>query len=121
MARVTSPDVVFLGSRRRARLEAIVARPSSPQALVLRARIVLLAFWNWSNAAIAAELGCSVTTVRTWRHRFAAGGMPALADRPRSGRPEVHGPSTRLAVVAIATSTPPDGESSWSHAMITDQ
>lgn len=118
---MTSPDLVLLGSRRKARLESIVARPSSPQALVLRARIVLLAHRQRSNAAIAAQLGCSVGTVRTWRHRFTTGGMPALADRHRSGRPEVHGPSTRLAVVAIATSTPPVGTSCWSHTMIADQ
>jgi hypothetical protein len=30
----------------------------------------------------------------------------------------VHGPSTRLAVIAVATSVPPEGESQWSHALI---
>jgi transposase len=30
----------------------------------------------------------------------------------------VHGPSARLAVIAVATSVLPDGESQWSHAMI---
>ncbi len=45
-----------------------------------------------------------MTTVRAWRRRFARGGMPALSDRPRSGRPEVYGPDVRLAVVAAATS-----------------
>ncbi len=88
---------------------------------MLRARIVLLAHQQRPNAAIAAELGCSVGTVRTWRRRFAVGGLPALADRHRSGRPPVHGPSTRLAVVAIATSTPLAGASCWSHTMIVDQ
>ena len=43
MARAASQDIVILGSRRKAKLEAIVRRPSSPQALVRRARIVLLA------------------------------------------------------------------------------
>ena len=43
MARAASRHVVVLGSRRKARLEAIVRRASAPQALVLRARIVLLA------------------------------------------------------------------------------
>jgi len=118
MARAVSQDNVILGSRRKVRLEAIVRRPSSPQALVRRARIVLLAHQRWPNAQIAAALGCSVTTVRTWRRRFAAGGMPALADRPRSGRPQVYGPDVRLAVVATATSAPPEGTSVWTHQMI---
>jgi transposase len=118
MARAASQDIVVLGSRRKAKLEAIVRRPSSPQALVRRARIVLLAGQGWADVQIAAEVGCSLTTVRTWRRRFACGGMPALPDRPRSGRPQVYGPDVRLAIVATATSAPPDGASVWTHGMI---
>jgi transposase len=118
MARAASQDVVILGSRRKARLEAIARRPSSPQALVRRSRIVLLAHQRYPNAQIAAELGCSAGTVRTWRRRFTRGGIPALSDRPRSGRPEVYGPDVRLAIVAAATSAPPEGESAWTHASI---
>ncbi|MEE1735180.1 helix-turn-helix domain-containing protein [Streptomyces sp. BE147] len=33
-----------------------------------------------------------VDTVRTWRGRFAAGGLPALSDRRRSGRPPSFSP-----------------------------
>ena len=121
MARMASRDVVILGARRKARLEAIVRRPSSPQALVRRARIMLLAHQGWANAAIAAELGCMVNTVRTWRRRFARRGMPALSDRPRSGRPQVYGPDVRLAVAATATSVPPEGTSVWTHALIAGQ
>jgi len=104
--------------KRRRKLEQIVRAGSSPQRLVLRARIVLLAAGGAANAAIARQLGCSVAVVRTWRHRFACRGIPGLFDKPRSGRPETHGPSARLAVVATATSMPPEGESQWSHAMI---
>ena len=121
MARIASRDVVILGARRMARLEAIVRRPSSPQALVRRARIALLAHRGWPNARIAAELGCAVGTVRAWRRRFARGGMPALADRPRSGRPEVYGPDVRLQIVATATSVPPDGVTAWTHSLIAGQ
>jgi len=118
MARAASQDIVVLGSRRKARLEAITRRPSSPQALVRRARIVLLAHQGWANQRIAAVLGCSPGTARTWRRRFARGGIPALADRPRSGRPEVYGPDVRLAIVATATSAAPDGTTAWTHASI---
>ncbi|MFJ8141200.1 helix-turn-helix domain-containing protein [Streptomyces sp. NPDC096013] len=37
------------------------------------------------NAAIARETGVHLDTVRTWRVRFAEGGLPALADRRRCG------------------------------------
>jgi transposase len=118
MARAAGRDIVVLGSRRKAKLEAIVRRPSSPQALVRRAGIVLLAHAGWPNAQIAARVGCAPGTVGTWRRRFARGGMPALSDRPRSGRPEVYGPEVRLAVAAAATSVPPEGTSVWTHALI---
>ena len=121
MAGVVSRDVVFLGSRRKAKLEAIVRRASAPQALVVRARIVLLAHANWPNAQIAARLGCTVNTVRTWRRRFVRGGIPALCDRPRSGRPAVYGPDVRLRIVATATSVPPEGTSVWTHRLIARQ
>ncbi|MFE5402741.1 helix-turn-helix domain-containing protein [Streptomyces sp. NPDC056580] len=52
-----------------------------------RATIVLLAARGRSNARIAAETHLHVDTVRRWRGRFAAGRVPALADRKRSGRP----------------------------------
>lgn len=110
--------LVTLTIKRRRKLEQIIAAGTSPQRLVLRAKIVLAAAAGTANAVIARQLGCSVAVVRTWRGRFAVRGIPGLFDRPRCGRPEVHGPSVRLAVIAVATSVPPDGESQWSRAMI---
>ena len=109
---------VRLTIKRRRKLEQIVAAATSPQRLVLRARIVLLAAAGPANAEIARQLGCSTATARTWRRRFAVRGIAGLFDKPRPGRPETHGPSARLAVLAVATSVPPDGESQWSHSMI---
>src|SRR6266567_1568550 len=109
---------VRLTIKRRRKLEQIIAAGTSPQRLVLRAKIVQAAAGGMTNAGIARKLGCSVAAVRTWRGRFAVRGIPGLFDRPRCGRPETHGPSARLAVVAVATSVPPDGESQWSHTLI---
>src|ERR1700740_3020844 len=105
---------VRLTTRRRRKLEQIVAAATSPQRLVLRGKIVLAAAGGAANAAIARDLGCSVAVVRTWRGRFTVRGIPGLFDKPRSGRPEVHGPSARLAVLALATSVPPGRESQGS-------
>jgi transposase len=71
----------------------------------------LLAFRDRPDEQIARELGCAVNTVRTWRHRFVRGGMPALCDQPRNGRPGSCGPDVRLRIVAAATSVPPEGTS----------
>jgi transposase len=118
MIRGARAVAVRLTIKRRRKLERILAAATSPQRLVLRARIVLLAAGGMTNAGIARQLGCSAATARTWRRRFAVRGIPGLFDKPRPGRPEVHGPSARLAVLAVATSVPPDGESQWSHVMI---
>ncbi|MGW7210653.1 helix-turn-helix domain-containing protein, partial [Streptomyces sp. NPDC054837] len=88
---------------------------------VLRARIVLAAADGLANAAIARELKVGVNTVRKWRGRFAAGGLAALADAKRSGRPCVYGPQVRVAVVAVGTSAPPHPESTWWHRKIAAQ
>jgi transposase len=117
MPRADRP-VIVLGNRRRAKLEKLVARATAPQRLVQRAKIVLSAWRGRSDEEIAAEAGACVDTVRTWIARYAGGGLPALADRPRPGRPEVYGPAVRVRVIATVTSAPPPGESQWSHRMI---
>ena len=96
----------------------ILASPKAGQALVLRARIVLLAGQGVPGAGIAARLRCAVPTVRRWRERFRRRGVAGLFDRPRSGRPETYGPSLRLAVVAVATSVPPEGATVWTRSLI---
>ncbi len=56
--------------------------------LMQRARIVLLAADGSSNVDVAAQVGASVPTVRLWRQRYDRGGLPALSDAERSGRPK---------------------------------
>ncbi|MEU7893503.1 IS630 family transposase [Nonomuraea sp. NPDC049152] len=118
MAGPVSAVAVKVGHRRRRRLGKIVARPSSPQFLVLRARIVLLVAEGLSSAKVAARLDTTETTVRKWRGRFAYYGIKGLLDLPRPGRPETYGPEVRLQVIACATSAPPSGAATWTHALI---
>jgi hypothetical protein len=100
---------VRLTIKRRRKLKQIVRAGSRPQRLVLRARIVLLAAGGMTNAGIARQLGCSVAVMRTWRGRFAVRGIPGLFDKPRSGRPEVHGPSARLGSSLLPPPSRPRG------------
>jgi transposase len=60
--------------------------PVAP-ALVHREGIVLLTADGMPNAAIARTAGVSRPTVSGWRDRCAAGGVAALEDVPRLGRP----------------------------------
>lgn len=77
---------IELTDAERARLQVLTAEASG---LASRARIVLAcAKPGTSNAQVARELGITVTTVRRWRAAYAQGGMDALLDRPRTGRPK---------------------------------
>jgi transposase len=71
----------------RSRLEAMTRSSAIRAGLALRARIVLLAAEGLPNAEIARRCGASRPTVVDWRARYDAGGVAALADAPRSGRP----------------------------------
>jgi transposase len=69
------------------RLAELARLPSVPSGLAKRARIVLLAADGIPNAQIARMAGVSRPTVIGWRDRYAQGGIKALEDEPRSGRP----------------------------------
>jgi hypothetical protein len=84
---------LVLSDQQRQDLQRLVRAPSTPQALVRRARIVLRAAEDQpTNLQIAAELGTSKDTVGLWRRRFACAGLAGLQDAPRSGRPPVFPP-----------------------------
>jgi len=85
---------------------------------VLRARVALAAGAGDGNEKIARDLDCSVKTVPGMGAAGSPSARSRIFDKPRSGRPGTHGPSARLAVVAVSTSLPPDGETAWSQAAI---
>lgn len=87
-------STISLADETRNQLQALVRAHSTPQALALRCRIVLLAAGDQppSNQEIAARLGCERHTVGHWRERFAVHGLQGLQDAPRSGRPRKFSP-----------------------------
>src|SRR5438874_5531283 len=78
---------VVLSDEDRQVLERWARRPKSSQALALRCRIVLAAAEGRASTEIAAELGCTGSTVGRWRGRFARRGIDGLHDEPRPGKP----------------------------------
>ena len=97
--------IVLTAAERQRLKKAAYGHKTSYQARV-RARIVLLATRGRSNARIAAEVGVHVDTVRTWRGRFADGGLPALADRDAVGRPSRFTPVQVAEAKALACQLP---------------
>ena len=67
-------------------IERWLAALGTPQQVALRCRIVLAASHGKSEAAIAAEMNVNRKTVRLWRERFVAQGLPGtMGDRIRAG------------------------------------
>jgi transposase len=95
-----------LGPDDRDELEIILSRPTSPQRLVFRAQIVLLAADGLSLRHIARTLACSRTVVRKWVRRYCARGLAGLQDAARSGRPRRISAVERHSVVAAACACP---------------
>ena len=98
----------------RKRLTALVRSGKTPQNIVLRARIVLMAGHGSANNAIASELDVSRPTVLLWRDRFSRFGVPGLMkDAPRTGRQKSISPDVVQRVVDATLKTTPKGATHW--------
>ena len=105
---MTVPVVVEVSEADRAVLEARVAASKTARRDWQRAKVVLLASEGLSSRVVGEAVGMSRNQVDVWRHRWRGEGLAGLADRPRSGRPPVYGPSERLALVKTITTRPPE-------------
>jgi len=76
-----------VSERDRETLERWVRRPTSAQALALRARIVLACAEGEPNYRVAERLGVTAQTVGRWRTRYVERGCDGLLDEPRPGAP----------------------------------
>jgi putative transposase len=108
-------------------LESLVRRTHCPQAIALRARVVLAAAQGAGMTQIGRELGCSRELARRWRDRFADAQacwgesaaqwadevladkiVELLEDRERSGTPATFTPEQLCQIVALACEKRPE-------------
>lgn len=122
-----APHAITVSPPQQAVLDRLLRQPSCPQALVFRAKIVLAAASGQRNQPLARHLGCSPTTVRLWRARWAAAHAvlaaaeadpqhlasaiaTVLADAPRSGAPDTFTAEQIIHILNLACTAPPDSE-----------
>jgi transposase len=101
---------IILAQNARADLQALARASSTPQSLAFRARIILRAGDpdRPTNLKISRELGCSNLTAGKWRRRYQERGFAGLQDASRPGRPPTIASPTRVQVISVASTLPPD-------------
>ena len=103
-----SPDQVRM-------LQTRVRAHTTPQSIVTRSKIILMASTGASNSRIAKELGVSRPTVLLWRQRFLTGGVAALSEvqAGRGRRASISAEKVK-AIIDATLHTRPKGATHWS-------
>jgi transposase len=105
---------LWVDANQEKRLKSLVASGKTPQKIVLRARIILLAGEGVPNHAIATRVETSRPTVLLWRRRFQRSGVPGLMkDARRPGRKKVVAPELIKRVVEATLHTTPPAATHW--------
>src|SRR6266516_4363297 len=109
------PEALPITAEQRRTLEAWIRARNSPQKVVFRAKLVLLASEGIANRKIAQQMDASRPTVILWRQRFVAGGPEALVDdAPGRGRkPEISAGKIKQ-IVDATLQTKPKAATHWS-------
>jgi len=115
--------VLVVSEDQQEQIEQWLAALGTPQQVALRGRIVLAAGHGKSEAAIAAEMNVNRKTVRLWRERFVAQGLPGLWEiAPGRGRKATYSPERIKAVIDTTLQSKPKGMTHWScRLMAADQ
>ena len=104
-----------LAEGQRSTLEILSKSSTAPYRQVVRAQALLLAVDGVANTRIAQQVGVSAMTVRAWRSRFAAEGLPTFGKvhEGRGRKPSIPAEKVEAIVQATLHDTPP-GETHWS-------
>ena len=127
------PPIVQLSEAERQGLEKLVKAHSTPQQLVVRARVVLTASQGLNNEQVGRELHVGVDMVRYWRQRWLAGQAIPLSelsveerlhDLPRAGKPSAITADQLCQITALACEKPEQSArpiSQWSGREMADE
>jgi transposase len=106
---------ILISGADRERLVRLVQARNTPQKIVWRARIVLLASDGLTAEGIAAAVDKSLLTVRRWRRRYVAEGVDGLlTDATRPSRVKPLAPGKIKQVVHMTLHEKPPNATHWS-------
>src|SRR5208283_1563783 len=113
---------IILAPEERKQLERWSRGRSTPQRLVLRSKIVLLAAEGRTNKQIVRELDTNPVTVGRWRSRFAILRIDGIRkDAPRLGRKPPIPASIVRKIVDTTLHKKPRGETHWSTRTLSER
>ena len=114
--------IVHLTDDQRHHLNTLLRKGKHSARKLNRARILLLTAANLTDDQVAQQVGVTAQTVRNTRKRFAEQGLTeALAEKPRTGRPEKLSARAEAYAIAIACAQPPLGRTQWTMQLIADK
>jgi len=113
MAKIALP--VTLADSERAQLDQWVGAQYTPQQIVLRSRIVLLAAQGLQDLEIATELSVHRHTAGLWRRRFRQEGLDGVWNiAPGRGRKPQHTEKKVAGIIKATLESKPKGQTHWS-------
>jgi putative transposase len=105
-AMVLSPEM-------REQLHTMSRACSLPQALAMRARLILLAADGLSHTQIAVQLRLSLSTVGKWRRRYLHQGVAGLYDEAKPGVPRSTSDEQVAGLIRKPLKTKPKDRTHW--------
>ena len=115
--------IVDLTSEERETLETLLSSGKDSARKLTRARILLKADEDWTDAAISEALDVGTATVERVRKRFVEwGGIRAIERRkPRRRYERKLDGEGEARLVALACSAPPEGRERWTLQLLADK
>jgi len=108
-------DSLPMNFEQKSQLESWVRAPLTPQKIVLRARICLMAHQGLPNRRIAQDLNTSRPTVILWRNHFIKSGVAGLEhEPPRKVSSQRTEEDQIKAIVEATLHTKPEDATHWS-------
>jgi len=111
---------ITLNTSEQTQLEELRDRPTSPQRLAHRARIILLAAEGKESLEIASLMRTRAARICKWRRRFAHQRLAGLQDAQRSGPPLQYDEKSSQRILAKLDETPPAGYSQWNGSLLAE-
>jgi transposase len=109
------PEALSITEEQKRTLQAWIAARNTPQKVVFRSQLVLLAAEGIANSRIAEQMETSRPTVLLWRERFAAGGPDSLVDdAPGRGRKPGISAAKIKQIIDATLQTKPQAATHWS-------